>query len=415
MAKLAVYIYNGQFLKILKMRNIVAIVLLVVTTCFACSKSGGSNQTTTPTTVPALSIVDVVQARNTKSVSNFRFFINLDKTSTKTITVQYTTIAGTAVADKDYTTTSGTLTITPNQSVAYIDVPVIGDSLRQPDETFYVQLSNPVNATISGTGKATGTIQNNGTYYPTDSAGYTSPTSYSGYTLVWSDEFNGTSINTNDWNFETGGGGWGNNELEYYTNSSNNAYVSNGNLIIEARQETMGSNNYTSARMNTSGKHQFQYGRIDIRAKLPVASGLWPALWMLGSNFSSVGWPACGETDIMELVGSAPSKVVGSIHWALSNGSSGTYNNSYSLSSGDFSQQFHVFSLIWKQNYMQILVDGTAYMTATDQNLSSGTWPFNAPQFLIFNVAVGGNWPGSPSASTVFPQRMFVDYIRVFQ
>ncbi len=381
---------------------------------FSCSK-GGDNPSPTPAVTPALSIVDVTQARDNKTTSNFRFFINLDKSSTATISVNYATSAGTAIANNDFTSVSGTLTIAPNQTVAYIDVPVRGDSLRQADQTFFVQLSNPVNATISGTGKATGTIQNTGTYYPSDSAGYTSPLSYAGYTLVWNDEFSGSSINTNNWNFETGGGGWGNNELEYYTNSTNNAYLSNGNLIIEARKETVGSNNYTSARMTTQNKKTFQYGRIDIRAKLPVAQGLWPALWMLGVNIPTVNWPTCGETDIMELVGSAPQKVVGSIHWAQSNGSSGTVNNSYSLSSGDFSQQFHVFSLIWKQNYVQILVDGVAYMTATNTSISSGTWPFNAASFLIFNVAVGGDWPGAPPASTIFPQRMLVDYIRVFQ
>ena len=167
--------------------------------------------------------------------------------------------------------------------------------------------------------------------------------------------------------------------------------------------------------MNTAGKKSFQYGRIDIRAKIPVSNGMWPALWMLGSNISSTPWPACGETDIMELVGSSPNRVVGSIHWAQANGTSGTVNNAYFLSSGDFSQQFHVFSLIWRMNYIQIIVDGIPYMTATNSSISSGTWPFNASSFFIFNVAVGGDWPGPPDATTIFPQQMLVDYVRVFQ
>lgn len=392
----------------LKKLSLLSIILSLFTAC------------TTPNTpevvvLPKLSILDITQVRDNKLVTSFRFFINVSKSSTKDILVNYKTADGTAVSGKDYTAISGTLTIPKGQDFAYVDVSVTPDSLRQPDQTFYLQLSDPVNAQLTGTGLGTATIQNLGNYYPTDNQGYISPTSYAGYTLVWSDEFNGTTINTNDWTFETGGGGWGNNELEYYTNTSNNAYISNGNLIIEARKETIGSNNYTSARMTTAGKHQFQYGRIDIRAKLPVAQGLWPALWMLGSNISSVGWPACGETDIMELVGTNPNRVVGSIHWRQSDGSSGTVNNAYFLNSGDFSQQFHVFSLIWKLNYIQILVDGIPYMTATNNSISSGSWPFNAPSFLIFNVAVGGNWPGSPTPSTTFPQRMFVDYIRVFQ
>ncbi|MFT3902484.1 MAG: family 16 glycosylhydrolase [Niabella sp.] len=381
----------------------------------ACGKGGGGNNTTPIINNPSLSVIDVKQARDNKNTTNFRFFVNLSKAVPSQITVKYSTINGTAMAGTDYTATSGTLTIPAGKDVAYIEVPVTGDSLRQADQDFYLQLSDPVNATINGTGKATGTIENNGTYLPTDNGGYTTPTSYPGYTLVWSDEFDGSAINTSNWNFEQGGNGWGNNELEYYTNSSKNAFVSNGNLIIEARKETVGSNNYTSARLNTSGKKDIQYGRIDIRAKLPVARGLWPALWMLGSNFSTVGWPACGETDIMELVGQNPNQVLGTLHWALANGQHQHKSGYYNLTSGDFSQQFHVFSLIWKENYMQILVDDKESITITDKDMEGGKWPFNAKQFLIFNVAVGGDWPLAPPATTTFPQRMFVDYVRVFQ
>jgi hypothetical protein len=393
------------------MKKIVSLISLILL-FYSCN---GSNNPPIEIVQTKLSVLDVSHERSSKQATLFRFYINISTSSSKDITVDYKTGDISAIAGKDYTAVSGTLTILANQTIAYIDVFVSRDSLRQADQTFYIEISTPTNAVISGTGKAIGTIINNGTYYPTDSTGFTSPLSYPGYTLVWNDEFNGSTINTNDWNFETGGSGWGNNELEYYTNSTKNAYLSNGNLVIEAKKETMGTNNYTSARMNTAGKKTFQYGRIDIRAKVPVAAGLWPALWMLGSNISTVGWPTCGETDIMELVGSSPNRVVGSIHWAQANGSSGTYNNAYFLSSGDFSQQFHVFSLIWKQNYIQILVDGIAYVTATNSSLSSGSWPFNSPSFLIFNVAVGGDWPGAPPASTTFPQRMFVDYIRVFQ
>ena len=394
-----------------KMKKILCLIGLIIL-IYSCS---GSNAPQDVTVQTKLSVLDVTHERSSKQATTFRFFLNISTASSKDITVNYKTKDSTAIAGKDYTAVSGTLTIPANQSLAYVDVIVTPDSLRQADQTFSFEISSPTNAVISGTGKAIGTIKNNGTYYPTDNDGYISPLSYTGYTLVWNDEFNGTTINTDYWNFETGGSGWGNNELEYYTNSSNNSYLSNGNLVIEARKETLGSNNYTSARLNTSGKKSFQYGRIDIRAKLPVAAGLWPALWMLGNNIGTVGWPKCGETDIMELIGSSPNRVVGSIHWAQANGSSGTVNNAYFLPSGDFSAKFHVFSLIWKQDYIQILVDGIAYVTATNASITSGTWPFNAPSFLIFNVAVGGDWPGPPSASTTFPQRMFVDYVRVFQ
>ncbi len=142
---------------------------------------------------------------------------------------------------------------------------------------------------------------------------------------------------------------------------------------------------------------------------------MWPALWMLGANFGTAGWPGCGETDIMELIGKNPSQVVGSMHWKQGDGTEGTFNNSYNLSSQDFSKQFHVFSLIWAQDTVQFLVDDHLYVNGSSQNVSTGVYPFNSPFFFIFNVAVGGDWPGSPDGTTVFPQRMFVDYVRVFQ
>jgi beta-glucanase (GH16 family) len=136
---------------------------------------------------------------------------------------------------------------------------------------------------------------------------------------------------------------------------------------------------------------------------------------MLGSNVSSVGWPQCGETDIMELIGKNSQQVVGSFHWKKTDGSEGTFNNTYSLTSGDFSQHFHVFSLLWGQDSLQILVDDIPYVKASRADLTNGNYPFDSPFFFIFNVAVGGNWPGPPDNTTQFPQRMFVDYVRVFQ
>jgi beta-glucanase (GH16 family) len=271
---------------------------------------------------------------------------------------------------------------------------------------------------VLGTSKATATILNSDLLYlPTDTTGYSTPASYPGYTLAWSDEFNGRALNTQDWNYEQGNNnGWGNHELENYTNRTQNVFVSAGHLVIEARQEAFGGNSYTSGRITTQNKRTVTYGRIDIRAKLPVTKGMWPALWMLGSNISSVPWPGCGETDIMELVGSSPARVTGSLHWQQAGGSEGTYNNNYDLSSGqDFSQQFHVFSLVWQNNSVQFLVDDHVYVSGGAANVTSGTYPFNSPFFFIFNIAVGGDWPGPPDGTTGFPQRMFVDYVRVFQ
>ena len=387
--------------------------LIVVTT--ACSKSGkGGGQQNNTGNQPSVKVSDVTQARQTQA-SAFRFYIDLSAAGQQAVTVSYATADGTAKAGVDYTAETGTITIPAGTTEVYVDVPVSGDSLRQADQTFSFTLNAVTNAVL-GTSHATGTILNADLLYlPTDTTGYTTPTSYPGVNLVWSDEFNGNALNTANWNYEQGGSGWGNNELENYTNRTQNVFVSAGHLIIEARQESYGGNNYTSGRLTTQGKQSFTFGRIDIRAKLPVSKGMWPALWMLGSNISTVPWPGCGETDIMELIGTYPSRITGSLHWLQSGGSEGTYNNNYNLSTGDFSQQFHVYSIIWKQDSVQFLVDDQPYVNGGASVVTSGTYPFNSPFFFIFNVAVGGSWPGPPDGTTIFPQRMFVDYVRVFQ
>lgn len=244
--------------------------------------------------------------------------------------------------------------------------------------------------------------------------GFSTPLSYPNYTLVWHDEFDGASLSP-DWIYELGNGqwGWGNNELQYYRQE--NVEVADGILRITAKQEAFGGFNYTSGRIKTQGKQSFMHGRIDIRAALPYGQGLWPALWMLGDNINSVSWPNCGEIDIMELVGGSGAKdrtVYGTIHWD-DNGSHASYGGDNALSSGTFADEFHVFSIIWDQNQIRWLRDDIQYHNA---DLSpAGLSEFQQNFFFVFNVAVGGNWPGSPDGSTVFPQTMYVDYVRVFQ
>lgn len=247
---------------------------------------------------------------------------------------------------------------------------------------------------------------------PSDT-GYFTPVTYSGYSLAWSDEFSGNTLNQSDWNFETGAGGWGNNELQYH--KSDNTSVRDGVLIIEAREENYGGANYTSSRITTQNKQSFRYGRIDIRALLPEGQGLWPALWMLGQNFSSVGWPAAGEIDIMEMVGGDGREDTVHAHtWWSNNGQTADYGGSYTLAAGEtLASAFHVFSLEWTAQSIIWYIDDIQFhiIDITPAGLAA----FQEEFFFIFNVAVGGNWPGSPNASTVFPQRMLVDYIRVFQ
>ncbi len=386
--------------------NLIAAAILLLA---SCSKKRSDSDT-----MPSAYISNVIQER-TISSSVFKFSVTLNKATTNAVTIRYTTVAGTAVATNDFIPVTGTLTIAANQLQYSIDVTVTGDSLRREDQDFYVQLDNPVNCTLQND-KATGTITNrDGLYYPVANTGYSTPNTYTGYSLVWGDEFNGKDINTNSWTFETGNNnGWGNSELQYYTDRLQNVFVSGGNLIVEARVEPYNTFKYTSTRMITKNKKTFKFGRIDIRAKMPKGKGIWPALWMLGNNIDQVNWPACGEMDILELLGHEPNKIYGTMHWGSSFATHGSKGTSYTLPTGSFDQQFHVYSLIWKQNDIRLLIDDQEFLHVTSTDVP-GTYPFNSDFFFIFNIAVGGSWPGSPDNTTVFPQRMVVDYVRVFQ
>lgn len=233
--------------------------------------------------------------------------------------------------------------------------------------------------------------------------------------IVWSDEFNGTSVDTTKWSFDLGDDcpqncNWGNQELEYYTSRTNNAYVANGTLHIVARQESLAGYSFTSARMKTQGLYSTPvYGRFEWRAKLPSGVGMWPALWLLGTNITTVGWPACGEIDVVENSGATPTWVQGSLHY-----SSGNPTAKYNFTSPDSVTNWHIYDLIWNAGSIQWSVDGHVYETQ-----SAGA-PFNAPFFFIMNLAVGGNYVGNPTvaqieAGTVFPQEMQVDYVRVYE
>jgi beta-glucanase (GH16 family) len=243
--------------------------------------------------------------------------------------------------------------------------------------------------------------------------------------IVWSDEFNQPDNSLPDptkWGYDTGGGGWGNNELETYTTT--NARILGGQLVIEADQSISGGKtNYTSARIKTEGKWSWAYGRMEARIKIPRGQGIWPAFWMLGTNIDAgVGWPTCGEIDIMENIGKTSDQGTdhGTIHGPQGgndyNGGQGV-GNSYTLPGGAaLADAFHIYAMEWTPNQIKWFLDSTQFFTATPASLPSGaTWVFTQPQFFILNVAVGGNWPGNPDATTVFPQQMIVDYVRVYQ
>jgi len=261
----------------------------------------------------------------------------------------------------------------------------------------------------------------------TATVGFTPAGVPEGYNLYWSDEFNGpvgSYPSASNWSPQTGDGGWGNNELENYTNSTANAQIvsdpdaTDGKALAITVIDTMpGSSSYstvgryTSARLQTLGMQSFQYGFMVARIRMPYGQGIWPAFWMLGTNINTVGWPACGEIDIMENIGNTADQTLchGSMHDGMD------WTGLYSLPSGQlFHNAYHEFGVLWQPGQVQFYVDANLYETVTSAQQTTGTWEFNSSFFFLLNVAVGGNWPGSPDATTVFPQVMYVDYVRAY-
>ena len=228
--------------------------------------------------------------------------------------------------------------------------------------------------------------------------------------LTWSDEFNGDKINPLNWTYDIDGHGWGNNELEYYTDRPENARVEDGNLIIEARKESYNGSQYTSARLKSEGLQNFIYGKVEARIKLPEGQGLWPAFWMLGSNMASVGWPDCGELDIMEHINYSED-ICGTAHW---NAHDGAQYKSYGGQTNIDVTQYHNYSIEWSPSFIKWFIDDTKYAEYDITNSVNGTDSYHKPFFLLLNMAVGGNWPKNPDSSTEFPAKMYVDYVRVY-
>ena len=241
----------------------------------------------------------------------------------------------------------------------------------------------------------------------------------SGWELVWSDEFDGTALDASKWEFEVNARGGGNNELQYYL--TNNVRVRDGFLSIDARREhytgSEGTRNYTSSRIRTRLKGDWTNGRFDIRAKLPKGKGVWPAIWMMPTDERYGGWPHSGEIDIMELLGHEPNKVHGTLHYSDAAKRHTSQGASHTLKQGSFSDDFHVFRLDWEPGAMRWYVDDQQYQTQTNWHASGHAFPapFDQRFHLILNLAVGGNWPGDPDSTTVFPQTMAVDYVRVYR
>jgi beta-glucanase (GH16 family) len=235
---------------------------------------------------------------------------------------------------------------------------------------------------------------------------------------IWSDDFNAPANTLPDpakWTYDLGGGGWGNRELELYTNTLDNVFHDGaGHLVIRARKTDTGG--YTSARLKTLGKFATRYGKIEARIKIPYGQGIWPAFWMLGADIGAAGWPKCGEIDIMENIGKEPGSIHGTIHGPGYSGGNGI-GHPFELPSGKrFSDDFHVYGITWLPEQIAFELDGQPYFEVTPSRLPTGSqWVFGHPFFLLVNVAVGGSWPGDPDGSTVFPQDMLIDWVRVWE
>lgn len=248
---------------------------------------------------------------------------------------------------------------------------------------------------------------------PAPVAAISTPATPPVWALDWSDEFDGTVLDKGKWVAETGGNGWGNNELQYYTGRPENLRVVDGKLVIEAKKEKFDAREYTSARIKTAGLKERTYGRYEARIKIPRGQGIWPAFWMLGNDVGTAGWPASGEIDIMENIGREPGIVHGTMHgpgYSAENG----FGAPSAIGPAVFADDFHVFAVEWEPSEVRWYRDGILYHKARPE-LVKGAWVFEHPFFILLNVAVGGGWPGNPDSSTVFAQQMLVDYVRVYR
>ncbi|MCU0367966.1 MAG: family 16 glycosylhydrolase [Cyclobacteriaceae bacterium] len=357
-------------------------------------------------------IMDQYSVTEGNGTASKSFTVSIVGEINSTVQVRYELQPNSAKEGTDFIINEGTLEFSPGNTHKSVSFDIVGDNHKEITEEFTIIFE------FSGTQYiAPIQIMDDDPIEPILIAedGYYTPGEYPSMKLAWGDEFDGAALNSASWTHEIGNGcsvgicGWGNNELQVYTDKTENLIVDNGKLVITARQEAGGG--YTSARIKTENKRELKFGRIDVRAKLPKGQGLWPAIWMLGENIDIVGWPSCGEIDIMELRGGSPATVDGTVHY---NSDGYKYNSSSTtLSSGDFSEKFHVFSIVWDFNTITWYVDNKEFKKFNNSNIAS--WPFNKPFFFIMNVAVGGNYGGPPNGTTVFPQQMTVDYIRVFQ
>ena len=380
-----------------------------------CKKSNSS----TMTVVPFITIERVTNAEGNSGTTAFNFTVKLNKPTTGSVSVSFSVTAGMAKEGTDYNLPSALfIPFNAGEIQKSITVNVIGDDTKEADEDFTVTLTNPSGATILS-GTARGIITNDDTKVPFTTVGFSTPAAYPGMILTWADEFSGTALNTNNWSYDIGDGcpsicGWGNNELQYYTNSPDNVFVQDGCLIIESKKQTIGGKEYSSGRIKTDGKQSFKFGRIDIRAISPSGRGIWPALWMMPQNNVYGTWPNSGEIDLMEVKGHDMKTAYQTVHYGPGPPSTFT-SKTFTLTKGNFNDSFYVYSMIWTIDTMRLLINNVEVNKVTAADLAGRIYPFNEKFFFILCTAVGGNFPGAPDATSTYPQWLIVDYVRVFQ
>lgn len=387
------------FVYFCEMKNAVIVCCLLL---IGCNKE--SNQP-----VPDIFILvkefQELDSKNTVSIE-----VTLSTPYNDALSLPFISIEGSAKNGTDYTSNSGTIDFPAGVIASSFNIEIIGDEHLELTEIFKVLI------TVDGQDQEFEiTIRDDDNYVISrDDDGYITPIEYPSMQLIWNDEFDGDVLNEADWGYNIGNGcaegicGWGNEELQTYTDLPENVRLENGKLVITAIENP----NYTSARVLTEGKREFQFGRIDIRAKMPYGQGIWPALWMLGTDIGTVGWPICGEIDIMELIGNKPTTVHGTVHY--DNNGYASKTSTRSLSGNNLADEYHVYSLVWERNSIKWYVDYDEYNFVTQKQIGE-SYPFNNPSYLLMNIAIGGKWPGDPDETTIFPQKMIVDYIRVFQ
>jgi beta-glucanase (GH16 family) len=388
------------------------IIILAILISFSNCLSSDSKQLKTTFII----INDMVVDEGNGGDNILDFTVSLSEKASEDILINYYTEDASAFQSMDYIKSEGQIIIPKNSKSVTISIEIISDNIKEGDEVFRLKF-DPINKIEFSQTEALIIIKNDDTMLPYSVNDYITPESYEGWKLVWRDEFDENEVNKNWWTYEIGNGinGWGNNEIQYYTDATINSRVENSQLIIEAHDDYQNGKEFTSARIITKNKKSFGFGRIDIRAKLPYGQGIWPAIWMLGNNIDEIGWPACGEIDIMELIGNHASTSHATVHFGSDFPNHKYKGENYAIINELFNERFHVFSVIREVDQMWFFVDDILIFDFNSRDTQGMPYPFNKNFFLILNVAVGGNWPGNPDRTTQFPQQLIIDYIREFE